>query len=263
MSEPRLMYFLLQKSRPRQVRGFTLTELAVVLVIIALLLGGLLIPLSTQQEIEKRKATATQLNTIREALLSYVLINGQLPCPDHDNDPTAAGYGLEDVGCHNWAGANEAVAEGFLPWKTLGVAEYDAWGSAWQDAAAPRLGHWRYRIERDYADSTRGKILILKNEPSALADPCDETDGAFPKDCLAVINSAGQALYAHKERPVAIVFSTGLNGNADGNNASYEANKAAVPIYQSDTPSTVFDDQLIWLTRNSLVAPLVAVGKLP
>lgn len=244
-----------------RLHGFTLTELAVVLMIIALLMGGLLVPLSTQQEIEKRKTTAAQLNTIREALLSHVLIYGQLPCPDQDTDPAAPGYGLEEVGCHNWGGASEPASEGFLPWKTLGVPEYDAWGAAWQNAADPRQGHWRYRIERDYADSTRGKTLIMKNVPTA--DPCDASDGAFPKDCLAVVNTAGEVLYATKERPVAIVFSAGANGRVDGNNDSFEPNKAATPTYQSDTPSANFDDQLIWLTRNSLVAPLVAVGKLP
>lgn len=243
-------------------RGFTLTELAVVLMIVALLLGGLLVPLSTQQEIEKRKASATQLNTIREALLSYVLINGQLPCPDHDNDPAAAGYGIEDAGCHNWTGAGEPTTEGFLPWKTLGVSEFDAWGSAWQNAADPRLGHWRYRIERDYADSTRLTTLIMRVVPS-IVDPCDTASGSFPKDCLAIINTAGQALYAVRERPIALVYSTGPNGIADGHNDSYETNKALVPTYQADTPSANFDDQLIWLTRNSLVAALVSVGKLP
>lgn len=261
MPEPRLSDRSVPSTMQRHEGGFTLTELAVVLMIVALLLGGLLVPLSTQQEIEKRKATAAQLNTIREALLSHVLIYGQLPCPDHDNDPAAAGYGLEDIGCHNWGGASEPTAEGFLPWKTLGIPEFDAWGAAWQNAADPRQGHWRYRIERDYADSTRSKSLIMKNNP--LVDSCDAGDGGFPKDCLAIVNTAGQVLYATKERPVAIVFSAGANGRIDDNNASFEPNKAALPVYQSDTPSVNFDDQLIWLTRNSLVAPLVSVGKLP
>lgn len=262
MPESRLTFLMpcpLALPLRRHAHGFTLTELAVVLMIVALLLGGLLVPLGTQQEIEKRKATATQLNTIREALLSYVLINGQLPCPDHDNDPAAAGYGIEDAGCHNWTGAGEPTTEGFLPWKTLGVSEFDAWGSAWQNAADPRLGHWRYRIERDYADSTRLTTLIMK---VSLA-PCDDANSPFPKDCLAIINTAGQALYAVKERPIALVYSSGPNGIADGHNDSYEANKALTPTYQADTPTANFDDQLIWFTRNSLVGALVAVGKLP
>ena len=245
----------------RRARGFTMTELAVVLMIVALLLGGLLVPLGTQQEMAQRKATATQLNTIREALLSYLLVNGQLPCPDYDNNPAAAGYGIEDAGCHNWAGAGEPATEGFLPWKTLGVAEFDAWGSAWQNAADPRLGHWRYRIERDYADSTRLKTLIMKVEASL--NLCDAATSPFPKDCLAIVDTAGQTLYAQKERPLALVYSVGPNGRADGNNDSYEANKAQTPTYQADTPSAGFDDQLIWLTRNNLVAALVAVGRLP
>ena len=265
MPESHLMHRLLQKPTPRQSEGFTLTELAVVMVIIALLLGGLLIPLSTQQEIERRKETAAQLNTIREALISHVLIYGRLPCPDYDNDPAAAGYGQADEPCS--APTADAASDGFLPWKTLGVTEHDAWGTPWQDAAAPRLGHWRYRVERDYTDnSTPGQLTALfvnNSNDNVNACTAGTAPPAFPKDCIAVWNTAGQTLFALKERPIAVIYSVGANGQADGQNNSYEANRGASPTYQADTPSVDFDDQLIWLTRNTLVAPLVAVGKLP
>lgn len=67
-------------------KGFTLTELAVVLVIVSLLMGGLLIPLGAQQEIEKRRATEQQLNNIRETLIAFGTVNMRLPCPDTNND---------------------------------------------------------------------------------------------------------------------------------------------------------------------------------
>lgn len=253
------MHRPLQQLLPRQNQGFTLTELAVVLVIIALLLGGLLVPLSTQQEIEKRKETTSQLNTIREALISHVLIYGRLPCPDYDNDPAAAGYGQADEPCS--APTNDAASDGYLPWKTLGVSAHDGWGAPWQDAATPRLGHWRYRVERDYTDNAA--LLMNYSNENSNACTAGTAPPAFPKDCIAIWNTAGQTLFAVKERPIAVVYSVGPNGQADGQNASYEPNRASSPTYQADNASVGFDDQLIWLTRNSLVAPLVAVGKLP
>ncbi len=49
-------------------RGFTLIEMAVVLVIVGLLLGGMLVPLATQMETDRRKETTATLESIREAL---------------------------------------------------------------------------------------------------------------------------------------------------------------------------------------------------
>lgn len=220
----------------RADQGFTLTELAVVLVIVSLLMGGLLIPLGAQQEIEKRRATEQQLNNIRETLIAFGTVNLRLPCPDTNND------GLEDVPC-----TGNAVQDGGLPWKTMAIAELDAWG-----------GNWRYRIERGYANAITLKSLILQN-----GDDCFGLNSAFPGDCLDIRNNAGTRLNSDSEHPIAIIYSTGPNRQADGHNASYEAARANEPIYQSDVPSTSFDDLLIWVNRSSLITTLIARGQLP
>lgn len=217
-------------------RGFTLTELAVVLVIVSLLTGGLLIPLGAQQEVEKRRATEQQLTHIRDALIAFGTVHLRLPCPDTNND------GLEDVPC-----AADAVRDGGLPWKTMAIAELDAWG-----------GSWLYRIERGYSDATTLKLLILQN-----GDNCYGSDSAFPGDCIDVRNNAGTRLNSDREHPIAIVYSTGPNRQADGNNSSYEAARAATPSYQSDVPGANFDDMLIWVNRSGVIAPLIARGQLP
>ncbi|MDR3323838.1 MAG: prepilin-type N-terminal cleavage/methylation domain-containing protein, partial [Zoogloeaceae bacterium] len=49
--------------------GFTLVELAVVMVILGLLLGGLMLPLAAQREIQQQRAAEAALREIREALL--------------------------------------------------------------------------------------------------------------------------------------------------------------------------------------------------
>lgn len=221
----------------RQDQGFTLTELAVVLVIVSLLLGGLLIPLGAQQEIEQRRTTEQQLNNIREALVAFATVNLRLPCPDTNND------GLEDVPC-----TTNAVRDGGLPWKTMAIAELDAWG-----------GSWLYRIERDYANSATLKSRILLN-----GDECSNISTApFYFDCIDIQNNAGVRLNSNREHPLAIIYSTGPNRQADGHNASYEAARTAVPTYQSDVPGAGFDDLLIWVNRSSLISPLIAQGQLP
>ena len=56
-------------------RGFTLTELAVVMVIVAVLMGGLLIPLSAQRDAQAFRETQAQLDEIREALIGFAVVN--------------------------------------------------------------------------------------------------------------------------------------------------------------------------------------------
>ena len=219
--------------------GFSLIELAVAVVVIALLLGSILVPLGTQVEQRKVSDSRKALEEIREALIGFAIINGRLPCPDTDSDPAAAGYGLEDTPC-----SADPVTEGYLPWKTLGgVAPMDAWGIRRTVATSPRLGDWRYRVDRNFAST-----FTLTT--------------AFGADALTVRDSTGTALTSTSERPVAIIFSAGANTTADGANAlaSFEATNG---IYQADVPSTTFDDIVIWISRPILFNRMVAAAKLP
>jgi prepilin-type N-terminal cleavage/methylation domain-containing protein len=222
----------------RAQRGFSLIELAVAVLVITLLLGSILVPLGTQVEQRKISDSRKSLEEIREALIGFAIINGRLPCPDTDSDPAAAGYGLEEATC-----SADPVTEGYLPWKTLGVAEIDAWGIRRTAVASPRMGDWRYRVDRNFAAT-----FTLTT--------------AFGADALTVRNSSGTALTSSTERPVAIVFSAGPNTVADGQNAltSFEPTSG---IYQADVPSATFDDIVIWISRPILFNRMVAAGKLP
>src|SRR5258707_15770270 len=106
-------------------RGFTLIELAVALFIITLLLGSLLVPLSTQVEQKQISDTQKTLDEIKDALQGFAVANGYLPCPDTDND------GAENVtvATGKCTGAVANIAVGNLPWQTLGVASADVWGN--------------------------------------------------------------------------------------------------------------------------------------
>jgi prepilin-type N-terminal cleavage/methylation domain-containing protein len=216
--------------------GFTLVELSVVLVIVALLIGGMLVPLTVQKDIQNINETQKQLTEIKEALLGFAVINRRLPCPDTDTDPNAAGYGLEEASC-----AANLTAEGYLPWKTLGVSQIDAWGSRRVSATDPRNGDWRYRVDRNFA------------LPITLAT-------SFSVDGLSVKDGAGNALTTTTERPVAIVFSAGPNHISDGENATFE------PVggtYQAGDRSPTFDDMVVWISRPILFNRMISAGVLP
>jgi type II secretory pathway pseudopilin PulG len=124
--------------------GFTLVELAIVLFIITLLLGGVLTPLGQQIAERQNGDTRRALESARIALVGYALRQadraGPLPCPDlrspeihnlekhHANAQgmdMRANDGLED----RLDDGSCAALSGNLAWKTLGLAEADAWGN--------------------------------------------------------------------------------------------------------------------------------------
>jgi prepilin-type N-terminal cleavage/methylation domain-containing protein len=114
-------------------RGFTLIELAIVLVIITILIGGLAMPLSAQIQARRIAETRADMRAIQDALIGYAMRQpaGQpyLPCPDNDGD------GKEDLPRGDTD--NECVRiRGGLPWRTLGIDEADAWGSRYTYAVS-------------------------------------------------------------------------------------------------------------------------------
>ncbi len=93
-------------SAKQHVRGFSLTELAVSLAILGILVFALppLIPqvrqiLSGQQSVGVQDAS--------DALMGFIMVHNRLPCPDTGSD------GLEDCGVSNDIG--------LVPWRTVGL----------------------------------------------------------------------------------------------------------------------------------------------
>jgi len=220
-------------------QGFSLIEMAIVLFIVALLMGGLLPTISSQIEQKNRSDTGKQLEDIRSALFGYAIINGFLPCPTTTTDPANVNYGSSDASC-------TTVSEGYLPWKTIGVSEVDAWGSKRNSNGDPWTGYWRYRVDKNFG----GTAFTLNTGFGSCAT----------NDCLVIKDSNGNTLTNTTERPVAIIYSTGQNHTADGQNATFETTNAT---YQSDVPSSTFDDIMIWISRPQLFNRMVSAGKLP
>jgi prepilin-type N-terminal cleavage/methylation domain-containing protein len=225
--------------------GFSLVEMAIVLAIVALLMAGLLPTLSGQIEQGRRTETRKLLDEIQQALVGYALINGSLPCPTNpatQNNPSDTNnYGVPDP-----AGCSNPSAEGYLPWKALGVPEMDAWGIKRANAGDNWVGYWRYRVEPAFAS---GVAFTLTTTSNTTLD-------------LQVSDSAGNRLTktGNMDTPIAIVFSTGPNLTADGENNDFETSAAT---YQSDVPNQSFDDMTIWISRPTLFSRMVAAGKLP
>lgn len=105
--------------KQNRISGFTLVELAVVLVIIGIILGGMLQGFSAQRSVAKLNEDKLQLSSIKKSLLAFAAVNYYLPCPDTNAD------GLEDRDGNNYC----TDVNGDLPYLTLGLSSKDAYGS--------------------------------------------------------------------------------------------------------------------------------------
>lgn len=223
----------------RDARGFTLVELAVGLAIVALLLGMLVVPLSTQIEQRRISETEKQLDLIREALLGFAAATGRLPCPA---TPTVAST-TAGAGTENKPGAACAIVAGIVPYATLGVREADAWGN-----------RFSYRVTASFADDAAAGLLAT----FLLTEAGDIT-----------ITNGAVSLYAALP---AVVVSHGDNGlgayRTDGTQvggaAGHELENAdADATFVSRTHAPDFDDLVAWVSPNVVKSRMVAANRLP
>lgn len=123
------------KSFLSQMRGFTLIEISIVLVVIGLLLSGGLVALAPVLENAKRTQTENTLTKIEDALLLYSIQNGCLPCPADGTGGTGAAEdssGPQATTCTALACRTQANNDNTVPWLALGISESDSldeWGT--------------------------------------------------------------------------------------------------------------------------------------
>ncbi len=249
----------------RRTRGFSLVELAVVMTIVAFLLGGLIFTLSAQVEQRNFEETRRRLEQARELLLGYVIVNGRLPCP-----ATAASAGDESPS--GGATACTAGYGGWLPARAIGYQQTDASGYA-VDAWGNRI---RYAVSATtwgttpFARFTKPHVAgsvtaawSISQTPSDLVI-CASATGITATTCSTATSVTNQNIV------VAIIYATGKNGAFTCATCVDEAantNGDQVFVFHTPTPSTAangeFDDQFTWITVGELYGKLIAAGVLP
>lgn len=221
----------------RLVHGFTLVETAIVLVIVALLLGGLLAPLSSQMERADRKGTQATQQVIEDALIGFAMSAGRLPCPDTDGD------GQEDpLGGVGGCTANE----GALPAVTLGVIGDDAWHQ-------PHL----YLVTGSFADDTDGTGC-------GTATLAVSFELCSSGDINVADQSVGGTIVANNV-PAAIVSSGKNWSEAPSVNEAEnsDGDRLLVSRVYTSAAGQEFDDLVSWISPNILRSKMVQANRLP
>ncbi|MBU4498864.1 MAG: prepilin-type N-terminal cleavage/methylation domain-containing protein, partial [Gammaproteobacteria bacterium] len=136
-------------------RGFTLIEMAIVLIIITILIGGLAVPLSTQIQARRIAETNKTLEEAKEAIIGYAMTHRTtgatprpyLPCPDTDGD------GRENRVIGGPYDGSCPLTYGYFPWVDLGGSPNDAWGNRLRyvvtDKLANRISGFSSGTDRD------------------------------------------------------------------------------------------------------------------
>lgn len=250
--------------------GFSLMEMAIVLMIMGILLSGVLISVSQTTLNARRAAALAQMRQIEDALYGYAQTTGRLPCP-----AVADGTGQESPA----GGGDCTMTHGFVPVTTLGFS-----GSVNADGLL--LDPWQnpYRYSVASSDSTPAPSPVFTTASSIEAfflagttiDP-NSPGNALMRICRAVTCSATEVLTSIAP---AVVLTTGEDGASTTSAAELDNANNSSPLTGSVTSNTYyvnddfdfvsadyiedqFDDQLVWLSPYVLFNRMVSAGRLP
>ena len=266
----------------KNLQGFSLIEMAMVLVIVGLMMGGIMGALGPQLDNKKVRDTQERIKQASEAIMAFAIANRRLPCP-----ASATSNGDEQF--TGVAGACSNFNDGFVPARTLGLGErglngvmQDGWGFGIRYAVtqvtytgagnAPvsincSAGCYPFTqsdgIKNAYYLNGVPGVQLL---PASLLQVCASSTGATATtagNCGPPANLVVQ--------PAFIVWSTARNGSElPGGSGVDEAvnlngNSVYVTHSRTETGATngAFDDILQWQTAAAVFHNMIKIGILP
>lgn len=254
----------MRKLSSQRSAGFSLIEMAIVMLIMGSLLSGLLVALTKTSERSRRVATENELKRIEEALYGFAQANGRLPCP-----ATSASNGLEDP----LGGADVCTyTHGFVPHATLSL-----YGQVNSDGLLrdPWTNPYRYSVSTDSKSFTQASSVdTLFNDPDLVAaDPemievCTENtcaDTPLTDIAPAVIFSLGEnGIQTNTECGAVVNEDEDENAGAvlDPDIGAYCLTNTMTFVDRTYVED-VFDDVVIWLSPHILFSRLISAGQLP
>ncbi len=275
------------------ISGFTLIEIAIVLIIVSVLLGYTVAMFPIQQELKQYRSADAEMDEIIDALIAFAQVSGRLPCPDtigdiHNGDANSTGAGVIDGNedtenlIDNSTGAvppddlvdNCKAFFGFLPARTLGIdGDFNANGLL-QD---PWGGAYGYAISNVDTGAAFGADLIspdgIREEGLGNVTPdlfiCDDS-AALGTDIDCGAANGGEVV----SNVAAVVISLGKSFDLGAGSSNIQRENfddfhdgQNDKVYIKSTHSTVanaeYDDIVKWLSLNKLISKMIEADQLP
>lgn len=252
--------------------GFTLIEIAIVLLVVVILLGYTVAMFPLQQELKQYRNADAEMEEIIDHLIGFAQVNGRLPCPDTTTDNEAPANdvdGIEDQlldpndGCEAYFG--------FLPARTLGInGKYDddgrlidPWGSGYGYAVS--------NVNTDFGGvgDTRPDLVTaggIRDEGVANVVPdlflCDDSDTTGDDlNCGAV---SGDPVI---ENVAVVIVSLGKNfditSNIQDENADDFDDGTNDKVYIFAPRRDDYDDIVKWIPPSLLFSRMIEADQLP
>ncbi len=203
------------KNRPTSQSGFTLLEVAIVLIVLGILAGGGVSLFKVFTEQKSRSEALAILQQARTAVTSFCTAQGRLPWADGDGD------GLEDSG----------AGSGGLPYLSLGMAPTDSFKRPLRYEVNTALSGDRFSTCSAIRAGISGRPEVVDADGSSTAFPV-----------AAVLVSAGP-------------MDADSNGNvfdAIGTGGHTGNNQTGTPNYLRHPSGAGFDDLVVYVGANEL-----------
>lgn len=246
--------------------GFTLVEIAIVLLIVTVLLGYSVAMFPMQQQLKQYRHVDSEMDSIIEHLVAFAQVNGRLPCPDTSTDnvlPVNIIDGAED---RDGTNACEAYF-GFLPAETLGI-------NGKYDAAGVLIDPWsqRYGYAISDLDVAGDKVWVTANGIRA-AGIANSTPDLFICSDSNILGNHVNCTAAGSNQVVgnvaAVVISLGkdyelpASSNIQAENADDFHDGTNDKVYIFTGRRDDYDDVVKWVSTNLLFSRMIAAEQLP
>lgn len=264
------------RRKPSHKSAFSLIEISIVLLIIAIIVSGMLTVSTVAVTNAKIQLTKDRMDQIYKALGQYMLRSYSLPCPASITvTKNTTGYGASVTGagsCILTGGVFDAatmsgttaVVYGMVPVATLGLTDEfaeDGFGSkfayiVYKNFTQPEyptltnLGGFSYAAESTTASPAiiaMPAATINSTQAFVLISAGPNKYGAFNADSTIQNSSSGASTYELKN----------MLSNISGHSADYgivAANPNVATFAISESDSAVFDDIVMAKTRYAMIA---------
>lgn len=266
--------------------GFTLVEMAIVLVIFGLVLSALLLPLRAQREQAAQAQTINTLDNAKQAVLGYAQSKGHLPCP-----ATNDGTGVFPDGQALTNPINDGVCKrrvGFLPATTLGIQPVNSQGfavDAWNnpiryavtqvdnpngvDSPDLPMGYGTKNVP-DFTTSSELQDIGISRTNPPVSNKTPALNPDLKVSCGSVLTTECTPANYLISNAVAVIYSTGANGGLLDSEVGIDevVNKNATTLFYSRVQTAKgsvtgeFDDLVTWISPYVLYNTMIQAGQL-